>query len=85
MKISKKTYSDYFEEILSGKKKFDLRLNELNIKEGDVLELIEIDEKTKKPTGRKLEKKIQYVLKTKNLDWWSEEEVKKRGYIVMGF
>ena len=85
MKIIKKTYSSYFDDILSGKKKFDLRLNDFKIKEGDELELIEIDDQTGKLTGRKISKKIKYDLKTKDLNWWSKQEINKKGFLVMGF
>ena len=59
--IKKKTWPIYFEAILSGKKNYDLRLNDFDIKEGDVLVLEEWDPESKEYTGRKIEKKVTYV------------------------
>jgi hypothetical protein len=73
-----------FGAILDGKKTFDLRLADFKIEVGDILVLREYDPKTKGYTGRVLEKKITYVLKTKDLDFWKKEEVRKFGYVVMG-
>lgn len=39
----KKVWPEYFENILSGKKKYELRLNDFDVKEGDVLVLEEWD------------------------------------------
>jgi len=60
-KIEKKTWAPYFQEILDGRKTFDLRLNDFDIAEGDVLVLREYDPETKKYTGRQVEKKVGYV------------------------
>lgn len=57
MKIEKKTWPEFFEEILNGKKKFELRLADFDIKSGDILVLREWDPETKDYTGRKIEKK----------------------------
>ena len=59
-RIRKKIIKGYYEDLLSGKKKFDLRLNNFTIKEGDMLELVEVDE-NRQLTGRKLQKKVTYV------------------------
>ena len=45
--IKKKTWPEYFEAILSGKKKFDMRLADFDIQEGDTLLLEEWDPKNK--------------------------------------
>ena len=42
-KISKKIDIEYFEAIISGKKKYELRLNNFNINQGDILILEEVD------------------------------------------
>lgn len=81
--ISKKILPGYFEDLLSGKKKFELRLNDFEIKEGDILELVEIDNK-RNLTGRKLEKKVTYVKKFKlNELFWPEEEIKEKGIQII--
>ena len=52
---------------------------------GDILVLREWDPKKNNYTGRVIEKEITFVLKTKELDFWPEEEIEKHGYVVMGF
>lgn len=82
--ITKKIWPEYFAAIVSGKKKFELRLNDFEIKEGDTLLLEEWDPKTSKYTGRKIEKKVTYVLqfKTDKL-FWPEQEIKNKGLQVI--
>jgi len=82
--VTKKVWPEYFEAILSGKKKFELRLNDFEIEEGDTLVLREWDPETKDYTGRKVEKKVTYVGKFK-IDrlFWSESEIKERGLQVI--
>ena len=67
MIIKKKCWSEMFEVVLSGKKKFDLRLADFDCKEGDILVLEEWNPETKQYTGRKTEKKIGYVFKTNHI------------------
>ena len=85
MKIRKKTWAPYFQEILDGKKTFDARLANFNCKVGDILILEEFNPKTKKYTGRKIEKKITFVLNTKKQNFWSQLDIQKYGLIVIGF
>ncbi|OGZ70768.1 MAG: hypothetical protein A3F47_00015 [Candidatus Staskawiczbacteria bacterium RIFCSPHIGHO2_12_FULL_38_11] len=82
--INKKIWPEYFEAIISGKKKFELRLNDFEITEGDVLILEEWDPKKEKYTGRKIEKKVTYVLKFKTDKlFWPEAEVKEKGLQII--
>ena len=85
MKIKKKTWPEYFQKILNGDKTFELRLADFECKEDDILVLEEWDPKTKKYTGRVLEKKVSYVLKTKDIKFWPEEDVEKYGYQLISF
>ena len=71
--IKKKTWPEYFELIKSGKKRFDLRLADFKIEEGDILVLEEYNPKKKKYTGRKIKKKVKYVLKF-NLDDFTQKK-----------
>ncbi|OGM31051.1 hypothetical protein A2630_00045 [Candidatus Woesebacteria bacterium RIFCSPHIGHO2_01_FULL_44_10] len=64
-RIEKKAWPEYFEKILSGDKTFELRLADFDVDEGDTLVLREWDPKTKNYTGRKIEKKVSFVFKTK--------------------
>jgi len=82
--IRKKVLREYFEKILSGKKNFEVRIADFDCKEGDVLILEEIDDK-REYTGRKIEKTIKYVAKTKNFKFFKQEDIDKYGFQVMGF
>ncbi len=84
MIIRKKCWPEIFEDVLSGRKNFDVRINDFDCEEGDVLILEEWNPETEEYTGRKIEKKIKYVLKTEKQKFWSEED-KKRGFVVFGF
>lgn len=82
MKIEKKTWPEQFQAILEGRKKFDLRLDDFKAKQGDVLVLKEFDPETNSYTGREIEKTISYILKTKDINFWSEKEIKESGFQV---
>lgn len=85
MRIEKKCWPEFFEKILKGEKNFDLRLADFDVKEGDILVLKEFNPKTKQYTGRVIEKKVNYVLKTKDLKFWTKEEIDKFGLQIIGF
>lgn len=82
----KKIQPQFFEAILSGKKKFELRLNDFDIKEGDTLVLDEWDPAKNKYTGRQIEKTASYVYKFKTDGlFWSEKEVNEKGLQIISF
>jgi hypothetical protein len=86
MKIEKKVWPEYFQEILNGKKTFELRLNDFIISEGDTLVLKEWDPKIKDYTGRELEKKVGFVGKWKIDDltsFWPREDIEEKGIQVI--
>lgn len=85
MKIEKKILFEYFEKVLSGEKNFELRLADWECKPGDVLILREWNLEIKKYTGRQIEKEVGYVIKTKEVKFFSKEEAEKYGYQVIGF
>lgn len=85
MKITKKTWMPYFQEILDGNKTFDVRLNNFECKPGDVLVLEEYNQDKKKYTGRKIEKEITFVLNTKTQKFWSQSDIKKEGLLIISF
>ncbi len=82
-RIEKKVLPEYFERVLTGEKTFELRLADFDIEKGDILVLREWDHISKQYTGRVLEKKVTYVLKTNDLHFWSDEEIKKHGFQVI--
>jgi len=81
--ITKKSWKKEFEEILNGKKKFEVRLGDLDINEGDTIILKEYDNKEKKETGREIRKKVNFVRKTKEMGYWSEEDKTRHGFTIM--
>lgn len=88
-RIVKKVLLGYFQDILDGKKKYELRLNDFEIEPGDILVLEEYtsaDQKTRKATGRVIEKEVTYLRKFKLRDlWWSEEDLKEKGIQIISF
>ena len=85
MRIEKKTLPEYFEKILSGEKKFELRLADWECNVGDILVLREWDPKTKDYTGRQIEKEVACVVKSKDLKVFPEADINKYGWQVIGF
>ncbi len=85
MKHEKKVWPEYFQKIIDGQKTYELRLADWECKEGDLLILREWDPKTKEFTGREIEKKVTYVIKTKDIKFWPEKDVLKYGYQVISF
>ena len=83
--IRKKAWPELFQAVLDGKKNFDLRLDDFQANEGDILVLEEWDPKTKEYTGRTIEKKVNYILHTSKMPFWDEEEIIEHGFVVMGF
>ena len=83
--VYKKVWPEFFEKIISGKKKFELRLADFEINEGDTLVLDEWDKDKKGHTGRKIEVTTTYILKTKNLTFWTKEEIEKYGFQIIQF
>ena len=83
--IKKKIWPEYFEAVQSGRKTFELRLNDFKIKEGDSLVLEEWDPKTKEYTGQKLEKKAGFIFKftPEKTPFWSEEEIRQHGLQII--
>lgn len=85
MKIEKKIWPEYFQAILDGNKNYELRLADFNCSPGDTMLLKEWDPKTKEYTGRSVEKLVKYVGKTKDLNFWPEEQINKYGYQIISF
>jgi ASC-1-like (ASCH) protein len=81
--IKKKVWPEYFKLVKSGKKKFELRLADFNVKTGDTLLLEEWNPKTKKYTGRKIQKKVKYLLRFNLNDFGQKKEIEKKGLYVI--
>ncbi|MEI6597019.1 MAG: DUF3850 domain-containing protein [bacterium] len=85
MKIEKKIWSQYFEKVISGEKKFELRLADWECNAGDILVLREWNPETKEYTGRQIQKEVGYVIKTKECNLFSREDIERYGWQVIGF
>lgn len=83
MIIKKKIWPKYFELVKSGKKKFEMRVADFKVKKGNTLLLEEWNPKTKEYTGRKLRKKVKYMLKFKLDDFKQKELIKKKGLYII--
>ena len=79
----KKILPEYFDKILAGEKTYELRLADWECTKGDTLVLIEIDPDSKEPTGRTMSKKVGFVGKTKDFDFWSQTVIDKFGYQII--
>jgi len=85
-KIEKKVWPEYFQQILDGKKTFELRLNDFEINEGDILVLKEWDPEKQEYTGRTLERKVGYVGHWQINDltrFWAREEIDNKGIQII--
>ncbi|MFA5290905.1 MAG: DUF3850 domain-containing protein [Candidatus Paceibacterota bacterium] len=85
-KIEKKCWVGWFDQIVDGSKTYDLRLNDFEVEEGDVVLFREWDPKTKDYTGREVEKKVGFVGKWKIDDltsWWSRAEIEDKGLQII--
>ncbi|MFA6524635.1 MAG: DUF3850 domain-containing protein [Patescibacteria group bacterium] len=83
MKIEKKVWPEYFQKILDGDKKYELRLADFDCQQGDILLLKEWDNKTQKYTGREIEKEVTHILKTNDVEFWPQEEIDKFGFQII--
>ena len=82
--IKKKIWPQYYDEVASGKKKFELRLADFEIKEGDTFILAEWDPQSKAYTGRELVKKAGAVYKFKKEDLFNQAEaMMENGFYVI--
>ena len=75
--IKKKIWPEFFKLVHSGKKRFELRVADFDVKEGDTLILEEWNPETKEYSGRKIEKKVDFVLKFKLDNFSQKEEIEK--------
>lgn len=86
--VAKKIDTEWFELILSGKKKFELRLADFEFREGDILRLEEwVDADGERQfTGRFIEKVATYVRKPDLRDWLERQpELLEKSFYVIQF
>ena len=80
MEIKKKCWPEYFEQIVSRRKKFEIRLADFDVKEGDILVLEEYNPQTKQYTGRSIKKKVKFATKFNPTKFNSIEDIQKFGF-----
>lgn len=85
MEIEKKIWPQFFEKVKSGEKTFEVRLADYDYNIGDVIVLKEWDPDKKEYTGREIRKTISYVALTKDMRYWSDDEIDAKGFAIMGF
>ena len=85
-KVEKKIWPEYFQQVIDNKKTFEIRLNDFEIEEGDVLVLKEWNPEIKSYTGREVEKEVGYVGKWKIEElekFWPKEDIDSKGIQVI--
>jgi len=83
MEIKKKTWPEFFEQIMSGKKKIEVRLADFDVTEGDILVLEEYNPETGEYTGRNIRKTVKFLTKFDPMKTYSEEQLKEYGLYLM--
>ncbi len=83
MLVIKKIQQELFDDVLSGKKRAEFRLNDFGVQEDDILKLVEVGSDNKE-TGRSIEKKVTHVWRCdlKNT-YWPLEEILEKGVQVI--
>jgi len=71
-----KTWREYFEEVFTGCKNFEIRINDRDFKKGDTLILKEWDNFRKTFTGRKLTRNVTYIFEGDSFGL-------EKGFVVM--
>lgn len=71
----------FYKDIVEGTKRFEVRLGDRNVKVGDTLIFKEFTTEHGF-TGREASKKVTYVLSTKAMLFWSNEDVEKFGLSI---
>lgn len=82
-KIHKKIWPDVFPFVKSRRKNIELRLADFKVQKGDVLVLEEWNPKTRKYTGRAVERKVGLVLKFNLAKWNPLKDIKKYGHYLI--
>ncbi len=85
MKIEKKLWPQYFRNAKAGRERFEVRLADFRCRPGDVMVLREWDPKKRAYTGRKLEKRIAGVTRTRDQKFYTKKDINKYGFQVVEF
>ena len=67
---------EYFDDVETGQKRFEVRKNDRDFKKGDLLNLQEYDREKKVYTGRKILIPVGYIL--------DNQEYLREGFVILG-
>ena len=76
-----KIWPQWFDAVRLGTKTFEVRKNDRNFAVGDILDLQELRPGVGEYTGRKVQRRISYMLEAGEL---GEHDALKSGYCVLG-
>ncbi|MBW3004515.1 DUF3850 domain-containing protein [Candidatus Woesearchaeota archaeon] len=81
-KVEKKVQKEYFEAIIDGRKRFEVRLADFDCEPGDLLVLKEqIGDEL---TGREIECEVLYEFNTKDIEkFYSKEDIEQYGLAIL--
>lgn len=93
--IIKKCQNPYFKALRERRKNFDIRLADRIYCVGDAIIFKEYDAKNDSYSGKNVQRIIKYILDLKidgsvkfnvtETEFWSVEEIKKHGLVILGF
>lgn len=82
-RIHKKVWPDLFRLLQTKRKNVEIRLADFKLRQGDVLVLEEWNPKTRKYTGRSVERKVGMLLKFNLTKWNPIADIKKFGHYLI--
>ncbi len=81
--IEKKIWPEFFRAVKSGKHRAGLRLADFRLRRGDTLLLREWNPKTRRYTGRTVQRKVRWLTRLDIFRFYSPRGIKRRGlYLV---
>lgn len=83
MQYHKKCLPNLFEDVRTGKKRFEVRLADFEVQVGDQIVLEEWDPEAQAYTGRTFSVDVEYILKTKDMPAWTEDKIAEYGFQIM--
>lgn len=81
----KKVLLEHFQRILNWDKKYELRLADWECAQWDILLLAERDPITQQETWRVIKKRVTHVLKTKDVNSRTQEDIDTYGFQILSF